>query len=143
MIRGHLSCSTRAISQIDLFWHHKFEMGADSRVWFGIPDHGRFQVFGFQDGSLHDWIVGAQVEVPLSNRLAVYANAQYMHPSASAGYAASQKQSYDIGAGVIWYFGGHAKKCSTNGACWEPYLPVANNSSFLVEQGIALSTEEP
>ena len=28
--------------------------------------------------------------------------------------------------GVVWYFGRHAGSQSINGACWLPYMPVAN-----------------
>ena len=41
--------------------------------------------------------------------------------------------------GVVWYFGGHAVSHSINGACWLPYMPVANNSTFLVDQNITAS----
>ncbi len=72
---------TRAITQFNLFWHHKFVSGADSYLWFGIPDHGTFD----HDGSLGDWMIGANVQVPLTDALALYANASYFHPSAAAG----------------------------------------------------------
>ena len=131
--------STRAVSQIDVFWHHKFESCADSRIWFGIPDHGRYPVDGVQDGSLYDWIVGALKWrcrcrivwpcMPTPNTCTRRVGGTHCFP----------EQSYDISAGVIWYIGGHARKCSINGACWEPYLPVANNSTFLVEQGTEIS----
>ena len=35
--------------------------------------------------------------------------------------------------GILWYFGGRASH-PINGACWLPYMPVANNSTFLVDQ---------
>ena len=67
--------------------------------------------------------------------LALYGNAQYIHPSASAGAQRPPcEQSWDISAGVSWYFGGYARTSELNGAKWLPYLPVANNSTFLVDQ---------
>lgn len=126
--------STRAFNQASVFWHHKFESGADSRLWFGVPEHLRYD----GDGSLLDWIIGANIEVPLSERLALYGNVEYGHPSSGAGVEASAEQYYNIGAGVVWYFGGHARKSSINGNCWEPYMPMANNSNFLVEQGVEI-----
>jgi hypothetical protein len=120
----------RALSQINLFWHHKFCCGADSWLWFGLPDHGRYD----GDKSFADWMIGVNVQVPLTERLALYGNASYLHPSASAGAIASVEQGFDVGMGICWYFGGHAKSNAINGKCWQAYLPVANNSSFLVEQ---------
>ena len=125
-----VTVTNRAISQIDLFWHHKFCSGADSYLWIGIPDHGRLN----GDGSLVDWIVGASVQVPLTDSLALYANGAYFHPSAAAGMAAAMESGYDIGMGIAWYFGGSASNHAIYGRCADPYMPVANNSNFLVEQ---------
>jgi hypothetical protein len=126
------TATTRAISQINLFWHHKFCSGADSNIWFGIPDHGRLD----GDGSLLDWTVGANLQVPLSQRLAVYANAAYFHPSDSAGSFAAIESGYDMGVGIVWYIGGGACSHAINGPCATPYMPLANNSNFLVDQNV-------
>jgi hypothetical protein len=125
---------TRPISQVNMFWHHKFDEGADSWLWVGIPERDRLS----GDGSLGDWIVGANIQVPLSEKLALYGNAQYMHPSQSAGEVASVESTWNVGAGVMWYLGGHARSQSLNGKCWTPYLPVANNSTFLVDQHVGI-----
>ncbi len=121
----------RAVQQINLFWHHKFlESGADSWLWFGLPENRRLR----GDGSLGDWILGAAIQVPISDRLALYGNAQYMHPSVVGGELASVESDWNVGAGIAWYFGGHAVSRSLNGKCWLPYMPVANNSTFLVDE---------
>ena len=36
--------------------------------------------------------------------------------------------------GVVWYFGRNAVSHSINGKCWTPYMPMANNSNFLVDE---------
>jgi hypothetical protein len=126
--------TNRAITQANLFWHHKFCSGADSYVWTGIPDHGRIN----GDGSLIDWTVGASVQVPLTQRMALYANGAYYHPSAAASAGAAIESGYDVGMGVVWYFGGNARSCAINGKCATPYMPVANNSNFLVEQDVPI-----
>jgi hypothetical protein len=120
----------RPISQGNLFWHHKFESAADSYLWVGIPERERLS----HQGSLGDWIVGANIQVPFTSSLALSGNVQYMHPSASAGATASQEAAWDIGVGVVWYIGRNAVSHSINGKCWTPYMPVANNSTFLVDQ---------
>jgi hypothetical protein len=125
-----MTLTNRAISQANLFWHHKFCSGADSYLYLGIPDHGRLD----GDGSLIDWTVGAGVQVPLTCRLALYANGAYFHPSASAGFGAAIESGYDISMGVVWHFGGNACSHAINGNCADPYMSVANNSNFLVEQ---------
>jgi hypothetical protein len=127
---GTGTVSNRAISQVNLFWHHKFETGADSWLWAGMPERERLS----GDGSLGDWMIGANLQVPLSDRLALYANGSYFRPSQSAGAQAAVESGLDVGMGVVWYFGGHAVSHSINGARGLPYMPVANNSTFLVDQ---------
>jgi hypothetical protein len=124
--------STRAIDQACLFWHHKFCCGADSFLWAGIPDRTRIE--RTEGGSLGDWMIGANVQVPLTDTLALYANGSYFRPSASAGGKAAVDQGYDVSMGVVWYFGGNAMSHSLNGKCGLPYMNVANNSTFLVDQ---------
>jgi hypothetical protein len=124
------SVETRALSQINFFWHHKFTGGADSGVWVGIPQSDRLG----QPGNLGDLILGGDVQVPLSDQVALYANLQYMKPSASAGHDAAIDETYNIGVGLAWYPGRYARTKTVNGACWMPYMPVANNSTFLVDQ---------
>lgn len=124
----------RAVSQIDLFWHHKFCSGADSYLWLGLPERERLT----GDGSLYDWLIGVSLQAPLSERLALYGNAQYMHPSESAGVGASIDSGYNVGMGIVWYFGGNARSDAINGKCNLPYLPVANNSTFLTDANVRL-----
>ena len=73
-----ITVADRAVSQVNLFWHHKFESASESWLWFGIPQKDRLN----GGGSLDDWIIGANVQTPISDCLALYGNAQYMHPSA-------------------------------------------------------------
>jgi hypothetical protein len=128
-----LGVESRVISQLNFFWHHKFtESCADSWLWVGIPDHGRLDTS--ESGSLGDWTIGASVQVPLSSRVALYANGSYMHPSAAAGITAANETFWDVSMGVAWYFGGNARSHAINGKCWTPLLPVANNSTFLVDE---------
>jgi len=101
-------------------------------VWVGVPDHGRLDTV--EGGSLTDWTIGASVQVPLSNRLALYANGAYFHPSAAAGATGAVEAGYDVGMGIVWYFGGNACNHAINGRCSDAYMPVANNSTFMVDQ---------
>jgi hypothetical protein len=127
--------TNRPISQLNFFWHHKFSTGADSYLWVGFPQADRLvSIYGNGGHSLGTWMVGASLEAPLSDRLALYANGSYFRPSASAGTIAAMESGYNVGMGVAWYFGGNAISRSLNGKCWMPYMPMANNSNFLVDQ---------
>jgi hypothetical protein len=127
----------RAISQVNLFWHHKFvSTCADSWLYTGLTDRKRLNQSDTAagGGSLGDWTIGATLQAPLSDRLSLYANGSYMHPSAVAGGTASVEAGYDVSIGVAWYFGCHARSCNLQGKTAFPYMPVANNSTFLVDE---------
>ncbi len=122
----------QSLMQFNVFWHHKFASGADSWLWVGAPEDIRL----YEDGSLGDFIIGLNIQAPISDRLALYVNGQYMVPSATASMVAASEEGWNIGGGIVWYFGGHARSDKINGKCWLPYMPVANNSTFLVDQGL-------
>ncbi|HUY34796.1 MAG TPA: DUF6666 family protein [Pirellulales bacterium] len=119
----------RAINQINLFWHHKFEQGADSWLYVGVPDAKRL-VGGGLVGAV---IVGSSAQVPLTDRLSLYANAMYMAANAHPGPIASTQDAYDVSVGMAWYPGRDARAKTVNGARWLPYMPLGNNGNFLVD----------
>ncbi len=117
----------RSVNQANVFIHRKFQQGADGRLWIGVPTEDRL---GFNERP-GDWILGGSIEVPLSQTLALYANFDYMKPPHNAGALASEEVTYDIGFGLVWYPGRNACTKALNGSCWTPYMPVANNGSFM------------
>jgi uncharacterized protein DUF6666 len=119
----------KPLSQIDFFWHHKYAQGADSWFYVGLPTQKKLGGLG----TLGEVIVGGSAQVPISPQLAMYANAMYMWPSASPGPVAATQDAYNVGVGLAWYPGGNARTRTVNGGCWLPYLPLANNSNFLVD----------
>lgn len=123
------SLQLRPLSQLDVFWHHKFVQGADSWFYVGLPTVKKLGGLG----TLGNVIVGGSAQVPLSSQLAMYANAMYMWPSASPGPVAATQDAYNVGVGLAWYPGRNARTRTVNGGCWLPYLPLANNSNFLVD----------
>ena len=121
--------SYRAIDQMNLFWHHKFDQGADSWLWVGRPDPHRLS----GPGSLGDFIIGGNVNIPVSERFAVYTNLAYMHPSAKPGPAAAREDAFSISVGIAFYPGWNARSRTVAGQCWMPLMPVANNGNFFVD----------
>lgn len=123
--------SNRAISHAEFFWHHQFESKADSFLWIGGTQDDRLN----EDESLCNIVLGASIEAPLSERLALYGAGEYLHPTSTAGVVGSVEEGFNVSAGIVWYFGCHAKDRSIHGT-YGPYMPVANNSTFLVDQSI-------
>ncbi|HQU43350.1 MAG TPA: hypothetical protein PK867_11105 [Pirellulales bacterium] len=119
----------RAISQINAFWHHKYEFGADTWLRVGLPVSKEL-VGNALAGSA---IIGATAQVPLNHQLALYANAMYMAPNTSAGPIGSARDAYNVSMGIAWYPGRNARTPTVNGARWLPYMPLGNNTNFLVD----------
>jgi len=122
----------RGVDQLNLFWHHKFEQGADSSVWVGVPDHTKLG----GTGSLGDFIAGCTFNVPISDYAALYSNAQYMHPSSRPGELGSSEDTWNVGFGIAFYVGGNARTRTVAGSCWSPLMNVANNGTFMVDSNV-------
>ena len=121
--------SFRAVDQFNFFWHHKFAFGADATSWIGFPDHTKLG----GNGSLGNYIFGGTLTAPLSPAWAVYMDLQYMPPSAHIGSTAAKEESFFLGIGLMFYPGRNSRTASVSGSRWRPYLPVANNGSFMVD----------
>ena len=119
----------RGINQINVFWHHKSDFGADTWFYAGVPDSKRLVGSGLV-GSV---ILGTSALVPLNDRLSLFANAMYMPPNASPGPNGSTQDAYNVAVGLAWYPGRNARTRTVNGARWLPYMPIGNNSNFLVD----------
>jgi hypothetical protein len=130
---GFASVDERPVSQVNLFWHHNFQSGADSWLWAGVPEHEKVD----GEGRLGEYTLGAALNVPITASVGLYATGGYMRPTARAGQLASQEDAYTIGFGLAFYPGRTARTRSVAGNCWMPYLPVANNSNFLVDSGFS------
>ncbi|HVC96492.1 MAG TPA: DUF6666 family protein [Pirellulales bacterium] len=119
----------RAINQINAFWHHKFELGADTWLYAGLPDAKRLVGSGLA-GSV---ILGMSAQVPLNDQLSLYTNAMYMAANAHPGPNGSTQDAYNVSVGLAWYPGRNARTKTVNGARWLPYMPLGNNGNFLVD----------
>lgn len=126
-IQGPLSF--RAVDQVNFFWHHKFQWGADGWTSVGFPDQTRLN----GHGSLGSYTLGANLTVPLSPRFGAYADLQYMAPSAGPGRAGAEEETFNIGFGVVFFPGANSLSKSVISNSWLPWLPVANNGSFIVD----------
>lgn len=129
-IQGVGSTTWRPIDTLYAFWHHKWTAwGADTWISIGVPERDRLG----GNGSLGDWLANLQANVPLNDRISLYSQAMYMHPSARPGPAGSMEDAWNFTIGVSFYPGRNARAGTVAGRCWLPALPVANNGLFLVD----------
>ncbi len=120
----------RAVNQLNFFWHYKWTPGgADTWLWIGKPENDRLS----GGGSLGDYVVGALANVPLNDRIGLYTQVQYMHPSARPGPAGGEENEWNFSIGLSYYPSRNARSNTVAGQCWMPQMPVANNGYFLVD----------
>jgi len=112
----------RALDQLNIYWNHLWCTGAHTMCWIGIAEEPGEMTFGMSG------------EAPLSDCLALYANAHYILPSTSGAQPdavnAFSEESWNVSFGLTYYFGGGACRNSLLGARPLPLLPVADNGSF-------------
>ena len=118
--------SYRGISQADVFWHHKFGPGnTDAWVWGGLPSFYRMN----GDNDFETNIYGWRSETPLTDRIQLFSNFEALRPTGGVSHHAI----YDFMVGLSFYPAGNAPSTTVAGRTWMPYIPVANNGSFLVD----------
>jgi hypothetical protein len=118
-----------AVNQLSMYWRHKWEYGADTLIWFGVPEQSRLT----GDGTLGDYFVGARADAPLNDRFAAYSLVTYMHPSAHIGPAAARDDEWSFIVGIAFYPGRDSRSPTVHGFAWQPLVPVATNGTFLVD----------
>lgn len=125
--------SYRAIGQVSLFWRHLFENCAETMVWVGLPYRKGLMVPGKRAGQ---YLVGASFSVPLTSSLSIEGHGVYMGPTGNKSSNRFQNDDVNICIGLSYAFGpGAGNCCETRQA--RPYMPVANNSNFLVDTNLS------
>ncbi|HWA98406.1 MAG TPA: DUF6666 family protein [Pirellulales bacterium] len=117
----------RPVSQGNFFWQHRFcRLAAESRLWAGMTDCIRDN----GDNSIGKMVFGMWINVPVTDRLAVYMQGMNWDTT-TAGV--SMVSVYDFTVGLSFYPRCTARSSSIAGRQWMPYLPVANNANFLTD----------
>lgn len=98
------------------FWRRTLTSGTLARAWAGFSGSG-------------DGMLGGELRVPVTKRLAVESNVNYLIPRhGSDPYGAGTEEAWNVAIGIAWYPGGNAV-CSTFSP-WRPLFGVADNAIF-------------
>ena len=116
----------RAISQVNAFWSHLFKNKGKLMFWGGTPYRKGLM---FPSGRAGSYIIGASFKAPLTHSLSLEGHGMYMGARSGSADIESQNYAANVSLGLTYSFGG--KK---GGA--RPYMPLANNSNFLVDTNI-------
>jgi hypothetical protein len=104
--------------------------GAETTLWAGVPRQTvtTDPAFGANFGTVAG---GGSLYAPLTDSFALYSNMTYLQPDTHTGFTAL-KDTWNITVGLAFYPGRAARSSTVAGRSSMPLLPVANNSSFLV-----------
>jgi hypothetical protein len=122
---GAIPVTLDPITQGSLYWRHTWETRTSTGLWFGIAEgHGEAN---FALGDLRPvderLVFGADIHVPLNDRIALFGEANFITPSDTG--------TVDAYLGFVYYFGAGAHHAL--GDRYAPVLPVASNPSFSVD----------
>jgi hypothetical protein len=121
----HLDLHLRPVTEGNLYYRHTWPGGVRTGFWLGVAEeHGRFVlVFPGRPNIHHPVVFGADLHVPLSERLALFGEANFITPNDTG--------TVDATLGVAYFFGPHGGTASR--PCFAPLLPVANNATFTLD----------
>ncbi|MBQ7030423.1 MAG: hypothetical protein IJN32_09290 [Thermoguttaceae bacterium] len=105
-----------ATSYYTMFLRTNFDQGAQATVFGGVTEWS-------------EAIVGATLESPLTESLAIKGGATYIIPTERGLGNLRDEETWNVSAGFVWYLGGGARA----NACGEtrPLFDVADNGTFL------------
>lgn len=113
----------KTIGQLNLFWKHWFENGAETTLWLGSPYRTSYK---FSHGRAANFIAGFTFRTPLTDQLFLEGYGSYVFARHSHGVEESRNYGANICVGLTYHFYG----CNP---CERPYMAIANHSNFLID----------
>lgn len=113
------------ISQVNGYYRRTWMTGATTSIWAGVASGHQdiVWVIPVNPASKHVLVYGAELHVPLNDRLAITGSANFLTPTATG--------TVDAFLGVAFYPGKNAARAATSR--FAPVLPVANNPTMAVD----------
>ena len=121
-----ISTKFKTIGQLNLFWRHYFANCSSILVWAGLPYRDSLR---FPHGKAGNFIAGAAIQAPLTERLSFVGYGSYMVARHSSGVKESRNYAANICIGLTYSL----YACDPSEA---PFMPIANHSNFLIDSNI-------
>ncbi|MCA9099604.1 MAG: DUF6666 family protein [Pirellulales bacterium] len=125
----------QAKDQVNLFWRHQFEYGAQSMFYVGLADEPNGVNPNIYSPDLREVVLGFRGQAPLNRWLALYGNVLYILPGTSGGDNSNDsyaEEVWNVSVGLVFYPGAKARSNSVSGPAGLPLIPVADNGTFAV-----------
>ncbi|NOY30438.1 MAG: hypothetical protein GXP28_09780 [Planctomycetes bacterium] len=113
-----LGTTYETVDMYALFYRWNFGKSYQCRLWGGATDDG-------------EGIFGGEFQAPLSDRLSVVSEFNYLITDKDAGLVGVQEEAWNVGINLVWHMGRTARR-----GCRSPYRPlfaVANNGWMIVD----------
>ena len=112
----------RAMNQANVYWRHNYDFGGQTMAYVG----------GVDRADVGSWLIGVLGQAPLNDSTSIYTNVTFAFPGSKTGPVGSNELEWNLGAGLMYSWGGKAVSSSVSGQKGLPLLPVANNGSLLI-----------
>ena len=107
------------VTQYRFFYRRRFEdCGAEGRFSAGWTSNG-------------DGIIGADFQLPISDRWALESTFTYLIPEGDASTGAYQQEAWNVAIGLVWYPG---IRDARSNDYFRPLFDVADNGSFILSR---------
>jgi hypothetical protein len=100
------------------FYRKHFNTGSEGRAWAGFTGKG-------------DGLLGGDFSVPLSDRLALQAEVNYLIPKQAPGAIGMVEESWGLACNLVWY-PGRSARCADM-SVFRPLFRTASNSTLMVD----------
>lgn len=119
---GSPAFTVKPQDQLNVFWHHHWEYGADTNFFAGVVN----------GADLGDWLFGFDARAPLNDCVSVYGGITYVAPSVAAGNIGVAQEAWNASIGFVISLGSKSATRNVSGFHGMPLLPVADNGSMII-----------
>jgi hypothetical protein len=109
----------QAADQYVGFYRFHGQNGGEGRFYGGWTDDG-------------NGILGADMNLPLSDRWSLMANFAYMIPEEGGGALGASNEAWNVSTALVWNWGCRARRSYSN--CYRPLFNVADNGYLIIDE---------
>jgi hypothetical protein len=122
---GAIDVTLVPITQTNLYWRYEWAGGINTTFWGGLCNgHGQVNaVLGDQSYLRDTFVFGSELQVPLTDRLAIFGQGNFIMPSDSG--------TVDSYLGLVYYPGGGSRHAYRS--AFKPFQTVAAPTNFAVD----------
>lgn len=115
---GTANVAFQSTDQFLVYYRIHAQRGGEARFYGGLDDDAA-------------GILGAEMQLPVNDRLSVASGFTYLIPQEGAGQNAASEEAWNLGFNLVWHMGRRARSSHHN--LYRPLFNVADNGSLMVD----------